>query len=96
MPFSLMLETRRAFRRELVRIRSERALSKPFRAALVASEPLYLERAVVPLLKMTRTGLRELLGISGPHGKPSRYFEREDASAPFPSSGRDRLSRSGD
>jgi len=75
MPFALMRETRRAFRRELVRIRSERSLSGPFRAALVASEPLYLERAVIPLLKMTRTGLREIIGISGPRSE-SRYFER--------------------
>jgi hypothetical protein len=74
-PFALMLETRRAFRRELVRMRSERSLSWPFRAALVASEPLYLERAAVPLLKMARTGLREIIGISRPRGD-NRYFER--------------------
>jgi hypothetical protein len=74
-PFSLMLETRRAFRRELSRLRSERSLSAPFRAALVASQPLYLERAVFPLLKMARTGLREMVGITGPRGD-SRYFER--------------------
>jgi glycosyltransferase involved in cell wall biosynthesis len=76
-PFPLMVETRRAFRRELVRIRSERKLSGPLRAALIASEPLYLERAVVPLLKMARTGLREVLGIAGPR-RDSRYFERNN------------------
>lgn len=77
MPFSLMLETRRAFRRELRRIRSERQLSAPLRAALLASEPFYLDRAVPSLLKTARTGLRELIGISGPRGV-GRHFERKN------------------
>ena len=73
--FSLMVETRRAFRRELRRIRSRRQLSTPLRAALFASEPLYLDRAVLSLSKMARTGMRELIGIAGPRGV-GRHFER--------------------
>jgi hypothetical protein len=69
-PFSLMAETRRAFRSELRRMCQERRLSAPLRAALFASEPLYLRRTLPSLLKMARTGLRELLGISGPRWKP--------------------------
>jgi glycosyltransferase involved in cell wall biosynthesis len=75
MPFALMLETRRAFRRELRRIRSSRRLAAPLRAALVASEPFYLDRAVSSLSKMARTGLRELIGMAGPRGV-GRHFER--------------------
>jgi glycosyltransferase involved in cell wall biosynthesis len=75
-PFSLMLETRRAFRGELRRMRSERRLSAPLRAALFASEPLYLRHTLPTLLKMARTGLRELLGIAGPRGV-GRHFERK-------------------
>ncbi len=77
MPFSLMMETRRAFRRQLRRIRSERRLSAPLRAALLASEPLYLDRTVTSLAKIARTGLRELIGISGPRGV-GRHFERNN------------------
>jgi hypothetical protein len=75
MPFSLMVETRRAFRAELRRMRAERALSLPLRAALFASEPLYLRHTLPTLLKMARTGMRELLGIAGPRGA-GRHFER--------------------
>jgi glycosyltransferase involved in cell wall biosynthesis len=75
MPFALMVETRRAFRAELRRMRSERRLSAPMRAALFASEPLYLRHTLPTLLKMARTGLRELLGIAGPRGV-GRHFER--------------------
>jgi glycosyltransferase involved in cell wall biosynthesis len=75
-PFSLMVETRRAFRAELRRMRNERLLSASLRAALFASEPLYLQRTLPSLLKMARTGVRELLGISGPGWKPGTYFER--------------------
>jgi hypothetical protein len=74
-PFSLMVETRRAFRGELRRMRSERQLSAPLRAALFASEPLYLRHTLPTLLKMARTGLRELLGIAGPRGV-GRHFDR--------------------
>jgi glycosyltransferase involved in cell wall biosynthesis len=74
-PFSLMLETRRAFRGELRRMRSERRLSAPLRAGLFASEPLYLRHTLPTLLKMARTGLREVLGIAGPRGV-GRHFER--------------------
>ncbi len=77
MPFSLMLETRRAFRRQLRRIRSERQLSAPLRAALLVSEPFYLDRAVSSLSKMARTGLRELIGMSGPRGV-GRHFKRNN------------------
>ena len=77
-PFSLMVETRRAFRAELRRMRSERRLSASMRAALVASEPLYLQRTLPSLLKMARTGARELLGISGSGWKPGSYFERKN------------------
>lgn len=79
-PFALMLETRREFRRELARLRAERGLSGPFRAALVASEPLYLQRTLPSLLKMARTGLREFAGLAGKPGPgtygDNRYFER--------------------
>ncbi|MGD1038773.1 MAG: glycosyltransferase family 2 protein [Roseiarcus sp.] len=74
-PFSLMVETRRAFRAELRRMRSERRLSLPLRAALFASEPLYLRHTLPTLLKMARTGMRELLGVAGPRGM-GRHFER--------------------
>jgi len=77
-PFSLMVETRRAFRAELRRMREERQLSAPLRAALFASEPLYLHRTLPSLLKMARTGLRERLGMSGAPWKPGHYFERRD------------------
>ena len=75
-PFSLMVETRRLFRAELRRMRSERQLSLSLRAALVASEPFYLQRTLPSLVKMARTGARELLGVSGPRWKPGYYFER--------------------
>jgi hypothetical protein len=75
-PFSLLVETRCAFRAELRRMRSERRLALSLRAALVASEPFYLQRTLPSLLKMARTGLRELLGVSGPRWKPGYYFER--------------------
>jgi len=65
-PFSVMIETRNAFRRELRRLRSERALSAGFRLALLASEPLYLHNTLPSLTKTARTGLRELLGLAGP------------------------------
>ena len=52
-------------------------MSASLRAALVASEPFYLQRTLPSLLKMARTGVRELLGISGPGWKPGRYFERK-------------------
>ncbi len=76
-PFSLMVETRRLVRAELARMRDERRMSASLRAALVASEPFYLQRTLPSLLKMARTGVRELLGISGPGWKPGRYFERK-------------------
>ena len=71
-----MVETRRAFRAELRRMRAERELSLSLRAALVASEPFYLQRTLPSLLKMARTGARELFGVSGPQWKPGYYFER--------------------
>jgi glycosyltransferase involved in cell wall biosynthesis len=74
MPFSLMLDLRRAFRAELRRMRSERPLSLPLRAALLASEPLYLHHTLPSLLKMARTKARELLGIAGKRGA-GRHFE---------------------
>jgi glycosyltransferase involved in cell wall biosynthesis len=77
-PFSLMVETRRVFRAELRRMRKERRLSASLRAALVATEPLYLQRTLPSLLKVARTGVRELLGISGPGWKPGYYFERKN------------------
>jgi len=75
-PFSLMMETRRAFCAELRRMRSERQLALSLRVALVASEPFYLQRTLPSLLKMARTGVREMLGVSGSHWKPGYYFER--------------------
>ncbi|MGD0763533.1 MAG: glycosyltransferase family 2 protein [Roseiarcus sp.] len=75
MPFALMRETRRAFRAELRRMRSERQLSAPLRAALLVSEPFYLQHTLPSLLKMARTAMRELLGIAGPRGA-GRHFER--------------------
>lgn len=74
MPFALMVETRRAFARDLRRIRAQRDLPAAFRAALAASEPFYLERTVPSLLKTARTGLRELVGMAGPN-KVGRHFE---------------------
>ncbi len=74
-PFSMMVEARRAFRGELRRMRSERHLSAPLRAALLASEPLYLAHTLPTLMKMARTKARELLGIAGPGGV-GRHFER--------------------
>ena len=76
-PFSLMVETRRLFRAELRRMRRERDLSPSLRAALAATEPFYLHRTLPSLLKVARTGVRELLGISGPDWKPGYYFERK-------------------
>jgi glycosyltransferase involved in cell wall biosynthesis len=76
-PFSLMVETRRLFRAELRQMRDERRLSPSLRAALVASELFYLHRTLPSLLKVARTRVRELLGISGPGWKPGYYFERK-------------------
>ena len=81
MPFSLMVETRRAFRRELRRMRAERRLSPTMRAALVAIEVLYLQRALPTLQKMARTRLYEWLGAVRESGPPGRHFERVDPSA---------------
>ena len=74
MRFALMVEARRAFARELRRMRAQRNLSVALRAALVASQPFYLERTVPSLLKTARTGLRELVGRTGPN-KVGRHFE---------------------
>lgn len=57
-----LLEMRRSFRRELRRIRSERNLPIPLRAAHWAFEPFYLRRRLPSLSKIARTRLRELLG----------------------------------
>jgi hypothetical protein len=59
-----LLDMRRAFRRELRRIRSERKLPLPLRAAHAAFEPFYLRRRLPSLSKIARTRLRELLGAS--------------------------------
>jgi len=59
-----LLEMRRAFRRELRRIRAERNLSLPLRAAHAAFEPFYLRRRLPSLSKIARTRLRELLEAS--------------------------------
>ncbi len=75
MPFSVMLQSRLAFAKELRRIRTARQLPAGLRAALVASEPFYLERTVPSLMKTARTGVRELLGIRGPR-KVGRHFDK--------------------
>ena len=75
-PFAVMVEVRRAFRRQLRRIRSQRDLPASLRIALRVTEPLYLQRTLPSLLKMARTGLRELLGISGPR-VIGRHFQRD-------------------
>jgi glycosyltransferase involved in cell wall biosynthesis len=74
-PFAIMVEVRGAFRRELVRIRSERDLTAAQWIALKASEPLYLHRTLPSLMKVARTGLREALGIAG-RRVVGRHFER--------------------
>jgi glycosyltransferase involved in cell wall biosynthesis len=74
MPFSVMVQSRLAFSRELSRMRAERRLPAGLRAALIASEPFYLERTVPSLLKTARTGLRELMGMTGPR-KVGRHFD---------------------
>jgi hypothetical protein len=74
-PFAIMIEVRRAFRRELRRIRAERDLSLAERIAFVANEPLYMHRTLPSLLKVARTGLREALGIAGAR-VVGRHFER--------------------
>jgi glycosyltransferase involved in cell wall biosynthesis len=76
MLFSLMVETRRAFRAELRRLRAERQLSTLLRLALRASEPLYLDHALPTVMKMARTRARELLRIAGPTGA-ARHLERQ-------------------
>ena len=75
MALSLMVETRRAFRYELRRIRSGTRLPAAFRAALVAWEPLYLRHTLPSLLKMVRTGVRERLGLTKT-SMTGRHFER--------------------
>jgi glycosyltransferase involved in cell wall biosynthesis len=75
-PFAVMLEIRRAFRRELRRLRSERALSTGLRLALIASEPIYLRNTLPSLTKMARTRLRELFGGAGERRPPSWHIER--------------------
>ncbi|MGA2494184.1 MAG: glycosyltransferase family 2 protein [Roseiarcus sp.] len=74
-PFATMVEVRQAFRHELRRIRAERQPAPALRVALTLSEPIYLKRTLPSLLKMARTGLRELLGIAGPR-VVKRHFER--------------------
>lgn len=76
-PFSLMVQSRGLFLRELRRIRAERDLSISLRAALIAIEPLYLHRTLPSLLKVARTGLRDALGISRPRSV-GRHFERNN------------------
>ncbi|MGD1015490.1 MAG: glycosyltransferase family A protein [Roseiarcus sp.] len=66
-----LLDMRRAFIRELRRIRSEGDLSLPLRLAHWAFEPLYLRRRLPSLSKIARTRLRELLGIWKPSGPVS-------------------------
>ena len=65
-PFSVMWEIRRAFVRELRRIRAERSLSFEMKLALIFTQPRYLRRSLPSMTKMARTGLRALLGIAGP------------------------------
>jgi len=74
MPFRVMVRARRAFRGELRRMRAERAMPLGLRAALLASEPFYLERTVPSLMKMARSGMRELIGCGG-SGGAGRHFE---------------------
>ncbi len=59
-----LLDMRRAFKRELRRVRSERNLSLPLRLAHRAFEPIYLRRRLPSLSKIARTRVRELLGVS--------------------------------
>jgi len=75
MPFAVMMEVRRAVRRELRRIRAQRDLPVSLRIALTAIEPLYLHRTLPSLVKMARTGMREALGLAGPR-VIGRHFER--------------------
>ncbi len=83
-PFSLMLESRRVLRQELQRLRAARSLSPQLRAALVATEPFYLQRTTLTLQKIGRTRLREWLGLAGKSGASGAYFERIDLGAAPP------------
>jgi hypothetical protein len=75
MGFAAMVAARLALHRELHRIRAERNLALGLRASLIAIEPFYLERTAPSLLKTARTGLRELLGLTGSN-KVGRHFEK--------------------
>jgi glycosyltransferase involved in cell wall biosynthesis len=74
-----LLDMRRAFKRELRRVRSERSLSIAFRFAHLAFEPRYLRRRLPSLSKIARTRLRELLGLSGYSSRPA---EQDTGAAP--------------
>jgi glycosyltransferase involved in cell wall biosynthesis len=66
-----LLEMRRAFRRELRRIRSERNLSLPLRIVHAGFEPFYLRRRLPSLSKIARARLRELLGATKSSSAPT-------------------------
>jgi glycosyltransferase involved in cell wall biosynthesis len=63
-----LLDMRRAFIRELRRVRSERDLSLPLRVAHWAFERFYLRRRLPSLSKIARIRVRELLGRWEPSG----------------------------
>ena len=65
-----LLDMRRAFKRELRRVRSERSLYVHLQLAHLAFEPYYLRRRLPSLSKIVRTGLRELIGV--PDIRPGR------------------------
>jgi glycosyltransferase involved in cell wall biosynthesis len=64
MPYATMAIVRKAFRRELQRIRAECNLPAGHAAVLRASEMAYLHHTLPSLLKMARTRLREKLGLA--------------------------------
>jgi hypothetical protein len=63
-----LLDMRRAFIRELRRVRSERNLPLPLRVAHWAFERFYLRRRLPSLSKIARIRVRELLGRWEPSG----------------------------
>ena len=68
-----MLDMRRAFIRQLRRIRSASDLSLPVRLAHWAFEPFYVRRRLPSLSKIARTRVRELLGV-WKASEPSPYL----------------------
>ena len=72
----IIAETRRAFRRELSRIRKASHISAMSRVALIAWEPIYLRGRIPGPLRLMRNRLRERFGLTKSYDKAG-YFERQ-------------------